>query len=114
MPFVMKELVSRQISQNIKHAKKLVEKLDQAVWDVLEDVIKEHPVMFFHGKRKMYRHLVSVEIGIKCRTNKRMKLNRLTLDKNRVQWVKASSLRMSTKQFLRMRTVHVRCIQGLR
>ncbi len=44
-PFVMKELVSRQISQNIKHAKKLVEKLDQAVWDVLEDVIKEHPVM---------------------------------------------------------------------
>ena len=44
-PFVMKELVSRQISQNIKHAKKLVEKLDQAVWDVLEEVIKEHPVM---------------------------------------------------------------------
>lgn len=44
-PFVMKELVSRQISQNIKHAKKLVEKLDQAVWDVLEDVITEHPVM---------------------------------------------------------------------
>ena len=44
-PFVMKELVSRQISQNIKHAKKLVEKLDSTVWDVLEDVIKEHPVM---------------------------------------------------------------------
>jgi DNA-directed RNA polymerase subunit beta' len=44
-PFVMKELVSRGISQNIKHAKKLVEKLDQAVWDVLEEVIKEHPVM---------------------------------------------------------------------
>ena len=44
-PFVMKELVSRQISQNIKHAKKLVEKLDQSVWDVLEEVIKEHPVM---------------------------------------------------------------------
>ncbi len=44
-PFVMKELVSRQISQNIKHAKKLVEKLDSQVWDVLEEVIKEHPVM---------------------------------------------------------------------
>ncbi len=44
-PFVMKELVSRGISQNIKHAKKLVEKLDPTVWDVLEDVIKEHPVM---------------------------------------------------------------------
>ncbi len=44
-PFVMKELVSRQISQNIKHAKKLVEKLDHTVWDVLEEVIKEHPVM---------------------------------------------------------------------
>ena len=44
-PFVMKELVSRQISQNIKHAKKLVEKLDSQVWDVLEEVIREHPVM---------------------------------------------------------------------
>ena len=44
-PFVMKELVSRGISQNIKNAKKLVERLDDSVWDVLEDVIKEHPVM---------------------------------------------------------------------
>ena len=44
-PFVMKELVSRGISQNIKNAKKLVEKMDGQVWDVLEDVIKEHPVM---------------------------------------------------------------------
>ena len=41
----MKELVSRGISQNIKNAKKLVERLDTQVWDVLEDVIKEHPVM---------------------------------------------------------------------
>ena len=44
-PFVMKELVSRGISQNIKNAKKLVERLDGSVWDVLEEVIKEHPVM---------------------------------------------------------------------
>ena len=44
-PFVMKELVSRGISQNIKNAKKLVAKLDTQVWDVLEEVIKEHPVM---------------------------------------------------------------------
>ncbi len=44
-PFVMKELVSRGISQNIKNAKKLVERLDDQVWDVIEDVIKEHPVM---------------------------------------------------------------------
>jgi len=44
-PFVMKELVSRGISQNIKNAKKLVERLDASVWDVLEEVIKEHPVM---------------------------------------------------------------------
>ena len=44
-PFVMKELVSRGISQNIKNAKKLVERLDVNVWDVLEDVIKDHPVM---------------------------------------------------------------------
>jgi DNA-directed RNA polymerase subunit beta' len=44
-PFVMKELVGRGISQNIKNAKKLVERLDESVWDVLEDVIKDHPVM---------------------------------------------------------------------
>ncbi len=44
-PFVMKELVGRGISQNIKNAKKLVERLDARVWDVLEDVIAEHPVM---------------------------------------------------------------------
>ena len=44
-PFVMKELVSRGISQNIKNAKKLVERLDEQVWDVLEEVIKDHPVM---------------------------------------------------------------------
>jgi len=44
-PFVMKELVGRNLSQNIKSAKKMVEKLDPAVWDVLEDVIQEHPVL---------------------------------------------------------------------
>ena len=44
-PFVMKELVGRGYAMNIKAAKKLVEKLDPQVWDVLEDVIKEHPVM---------------------------------------------------------------------
>ncbi len=44
-PFVMKELVAKGISQNIKNAKKLVDKMDNQVWDVLEDVIKEHPVM---------------------------------------------------------------------
>ena len=44
-PFVMKELEQRGISQNVKNAKKLVERQDPQVWDVLEDVIKEHPVM---------------------------------------------------------------------
>ena len=44
-PFVMKELVGRNISQNIKNAKKLVERWDDQVWDVLEEVIREHPVM---------------------------------------------------------------------
>ena len=44
-PFVMKELVGRGISQNIKNAKKLVERWDNQVWDVLEEVIAEHPVM---------------------------------------------------------------------
>ncbi len=44
-PFVMKDLVTKGISQNIKNAKKLVDKMDNQVWDVLEEVIKEHPVM---------------------------------------------------------------------
>ena len=44
-PFVMKELVANGTSHNIKNAKKMVEKLQPGVWDVLEDVIKEHPVM---------------------------------------------------------------------
>ena len=44
-PFVMKELVANGISHNIKSAKKSVERLEPQVWDVLEEVIKEHPVM---------------------------------------------------------------------
>ena len=44
-PFVMKELVSNGKATNIKNAKKMIEKLQPEVWDVLEDVIKEHPVM---------------------------------------------------------------------
>ncbi len=44
-PFVMKELVANGTSHNIKNAKKMVERLEPGVWDVLEDVIKEHPVM---------------------------------------------------------------------
>ncbi len=44
-PFVMKELVSRQLSMNIKNGKKVVERMDNSIWDVLEEVIKEHPVM---------------------------------------------------------------------
>ncbi len=44
-PFVMKELVANGTSHNIKNAKKMVEHLYPEVWDVLEDVIKEHPVM---------------------------------------------------------------------
>ncbi|MBQ2105942.1 MAG: DNA-directed RNA polymerase subunit beta', partial [Lachnospiraceae bacterium] len=44
-PFVMKELVANGTAHNIKNAKKMVERLETQVWDVLEDVIKEHPVM---------------------------------------------------------------------
>ena len=44
-PFVMKELVQNGTAHNIKNAKKMVERLEPQVWDVLEDVIKEHPVM---------------------------------------------------------------------
>ena len=44
-PFVMKELVANGAAHNIKNAKKMVEKLQPEVWDVLEEVIKEHPVM---------------------------------------------------------------------
>ncbi len=44
-PFVMKALVDRELAQNIKSAKRMVERRRPQVWDVLEDVIKEHPVM---------------------------------------------------------------------
>ena len=44
-PFIMKELATRGMAHNIKSAKKMVEHLEAPVWDVLEDVIKEHPVM---------------------------------------------------------------------
>ncbi|MCR5691758.1 MAG: DNA-directed RNA polymerase subunit beta', partial [Eubacterium sp.] len=44
-PFVMKELVQNETAHNIKSAKKMVEKLEPAVWDILEKVIREHPVM---------------------------------------------------------------------
>ena len=44
-PFVMKELVANETAHNIKQAKKMVEKLQTEVWDVLEEVIREHPVM---------------------------------------------------------------------
>ena len=44
-PFVMRELVGRGIAQNIKNAKRMVERLRPEVWEILEDVIKDHPVM---------------------------------------------------------------------
>ncbi len=44
-PFVMKQLVDRGLAQNIKSAKRMVERARPQVWDVLEDVIKDHPVM---------------------------------------------------------------------
>ncbi len=44
-PFVMKELVANGTAHNIKSAKKMVERLQTEVWDVLEDIIREHPVM---------------------------------------------------------------------
>ena len=44
-PFVMKELVARGLAHNIKSAKRMVERVKPEVWDVLEDVIKEHPVL---------------------------------------------------------------------
>ncbi len=44
-PFVMKELVQNGAAHNIKNAKKMVDRLEDEVWDVLEEVIKEHPVM---------------------------------------------------------------------
>ena len=44
-PFVMRELVSREIASNIKNAKRKIERQEDEVWDVLEDVIKEHPVL---------------------------------------------------------------------
>ncbi|HEK6967449.1 TPA: DNA-directed RNA polymerase subunit beta' [Staphylococcus aureus] len=44
-PFVMKELVQREIATNIKNAKSKIERMDDEVWDLLEEVIREHPVL---------------------------------------------------------------------
>src|SRR5690625_7744549 len=44
-PFVMKELVARDLATNIKNAKGKIERMEDEVWDVLEDVISEHPVL---------------------------------------------------------------------
>ncbi|HAQ1389155.1 TPA: DNA-directed RNA polymerase subunit beta' [Enterococcus faecium Ef_aus0087] len=44
-PFVMRELVQRELASNIKNAKRKIERQEDEVWDVLEDVIKEHPVL---------------------------------------------------------------------
>ena len=44
-PFVMRELVEREIANNIKNAKRKVERMDESGWNVLEDVIREHPVL---------------------------------------------------------------------
>jgi DNA-directed RNA polymerase, beta' subunit len=44
-PFVMRELVEREIANNIKNAKRKVERMDESVWNVLEDVIREHPIL---------------------------------------------------------------------
>ena len=44
-PFVMKELVARELAQNIKSAKKMIDRMEDSLWDVVEDVIREHPVL---------------------------------------------------------------------
>ena len=56
----MKELVANGTAHNIKNAKKMVERLQPEVWDVLEEVIKEHPVMLNRAPRftdSVSRHL---------------------------------------------------------
>ena len=59
-PFVMKELVTSGKAHNVKSAKKMVERLETEVWDVLEDVIKEHPVML---NRAPTLHRLGIQIG---------------------------------------------------
>ncbi|EHJ51966.1 DNA-directed RNA polymerase subunit beta' [Streptococcus macacae] len=44
-PFVMREIVAKDIAQNVKAAKRLIERGDERIWDILEEVIKEHPVL---------------------------------------------------------------------
>ena len=56
-PFVMKKLVSDGHATNIKSAKKMVEKMRKEVWDALEDVIKDHPVLLNRAPVS-YTHLL--------------------------------------------------------
>ena len=53
-PFVMKELVEKGLAHNIKNAKRMVERVEPEVWDVVEEVIKEHPVL-------LNRHLPCID-----------------------------------------------------
>ena len=57
-PFVMKELVENGSAHNIKSAKKMVERLETKVWDVLENVIKEHPVMLNRAPTLLFALLI--------------------------------------------------------
>jgi DNA-directed RNA polymerase subunit beta' len=59
-PFVMKKLVEKGIATNIKNAKKKVERVNSEVWDVLEDVIKEHPVLL---NRAPTLHRLGIQAG---------------------------------------------------
>ena len=55
-PFIMKELVAQGYAHNIKNAKRMVEKVKPEVWDVLEEVIKEHPVILTSPARLDDQH----------------------------------------------------------
>ena len=59
-PFLMRELVKRELASNIKIAKKMVEEEDENVWELIEEIIKNHPVLLTvpqHYIDFQYRHL---------------------------------------------------------
>ena len=70
-PFVMKELVANGTAHNIKSAKKMVERLQTEVWDVLEDVIKEHPVML---NRAPTLHRLGIQLSVEAQAECRFML----------------------------------------
>ena len=99
-PFVMKKLVEDGLANNIKSAKKMIDKGKDEVWDALEDIIKDRPVMLnraptlhrLGGQGHVNGHLVAVKVRVERGAAQRMELERAALDQNRLERLNAEAV----------------------